>query len=95
MVVDTSGSMVALDLSTETQERTRLDAVKDVFVKFVQGGDGLAGRPDDSIGIVSFAGCQAGQLGRAALAGMGAPVMANEAQNAATSCASCAISRSR
>lgn len=57
MVIDTSGSMEALDLSLEDRERTRLDAVKDVFVDFVRGGDSdLRGRPDDSIGIVSFAG---------------------------------------
>lgn len=58
MVVDTSGSMEALDLSLEDRERTRLDAVKDVFVEFVRGSDksDLRGRPDDSIGIVSFAG---------------------------------------
>lgn len=55
MVMDTSSSMLALDLSTPKEERTRLDAVKDVFVSFVKGGDGLPGRPDDSIGIVAFA----------------------------------------
>ena len=48
MVVDNSGSMMALDL-------TRLDAVKRVFVQFVRGGKGLRGRPDDLIGLVSFA----------------------------------------
>ena len=56
MVVDTSGSMEALDLSEEHVERTRLDAVKDVFKDFVVGRGGLAGRPDDAIGVVSFAG---------------------------------------
>lgn len=58
MVIDISGSMEALDLSLEDSERTRLDAVKDVFVEFVRGNEqrGLGGRPDDSIGIVSFAG---------------------------------------
>ena len=55
MVVDMSGSMQALDLSTEDEERTRLDAVKTVFEEFVIGGDGLAGRPDDAIGVVTFA----------------------------------------
>jgi Ca-activated chloride channel homolog len=55
MVADISSSMLALDLSTEKQERTRLDAVKEVFERFVMGGDGLPGRPDDSIGVVSFA----------------------------------------
>ena len=49
MTVDTSGSMAALDLSEHEHEQTRLDAVKGVFRKFV------AGRPDDAIGLVSFA----------------------------------------
>lgn len=56
MVVDVSGSMRALDLSTEDQERTRLEAVMDVFADFVRGDGELSGRPDDAIGIVSFAG---------------------------------------
>jgi len=56
LIVDRSGSMQALDMATEDEERTRLDAVKAVFEQFVLGGDGLAGRPDDAIGLVSFAG---------------------------------------
>ncbi len=56
MVVDTSGSMRALDLSTSDKERTRLDAVKDVFIDFVNPGGKLSGRPDDEIGLISFAG---------------------------------------
>lgn len=55
MVVDASGSMQALDLSVGAQEQTRLDAVKRVFEQFVAGGDGLRGRPDDAIGLISFA----------------------------------------
>lgn len=55
MVVDISGSMQALDLSEGDKERTRLAAVKDVFGDFVAGGHGLQGRPDDLIGVVSFA----------------------------------------
>ena len=55
MIVDTSGSMSALDLSTAERERTRLEAVQDVFQEFVLGGPDLAGRPDDAIGLVSFA----------------------------------------
>ena len=55
MVVDTSGSMSALDLSTTGRERTRLAAVQDVFEHFVLGGGTLPGRPNDTIGIVSFA----------------------------------------
>jgi Ca-activated chloride channel family protein len=49
MTVDISGSMRALDLSEGPTERTRLDAVKQVFVQFVKG------RRDDAIGLVSFA----------------------------------------
>ena len=58
MVVDISGSMQALDLSDKDHERSRLDAVMEVFTEFVQGapGRGLPGRPDDLLGIVSFAG---------------------------------------
>ncbi len=56
MVVDVSGSMQALDLSTPDKERTRLDAVVDVFADFVTGKDGLPGRPSDAVGLVSFAG---------------------------------------
>ena len=55
MVVDTSGSMAALDLSTPERERTRLAAVQDVFERFVLGGGELPGRPNDSIGLVRFA----------------------------------------
>lgn len=55
MVLDISGSMQALDLSLPDRERTRLDAVRDVLIDFVSGGGGLLGRPDDLIGIVSFA----------------------------------------
>ncbi|MCL1856864.1 MAG: VWA domain-containing protein [Kiritimatiellaeota bacterium] len=50
MVVDISGSMEALDLSTPTQEKTRLDAVKEAFREFVDR------RPDDLIGLVAFGG---------------------------------------
>jgi len=55
MVIDTSGSMAALDLAEKGVEQTRLDAVKKVFERFVAGGDGLGGRSDDAIGLVSFA----------------------------------------
>jgi Ca-activated chloride channel family protein len=57
MAMDISGSMRALDLSDEDEEKTRLDAVKEVFRSFVAGaGNELPGRPDDAIGLVSFAG---------------------------------------
>jgi Ca-activated chloride channel family protein len=55
MAIDVSGSMRALDLSTNKAELTRLDAVKQVFQQFVLGGNGLAGRDDDAIGLVAFA----------------------------------------
>jgi Ca-activated chloride channel homolog len=55
MTVDTSSSMAALDLSRHNQEQTRLDAVEAVFRRFVTGGPDLRGRPDDAIGLVSFA----------------------------------------
>jgi Ca-activated chloride channel family protein len=55
MVVDVSGSMNALDMSERTatgavRERTRLDAVKEMFIEF------LSRRPDDLIGLVTFGG---------------------------------------
>ncbi len=54
MVVDVSGSMEALDLSTRTPTgnayRTRLDVVKETFADFVKQ------RPVDLIGLVSFGG---------------------------------------
>ncbi len=55
MVVDTSGSMQALDLSPPGREETRLDAIKRVFRQFVLGAGGTRGRSDDAIGLVSFA----------------------------------------
>ena len=56
MAVDISGSMRALDLSDGDDEGTRLEAVKKVFEEFIVGEGDLDGRPDDAIGIVSFAG---------------------------------------
>jgi Ca-activated chloride channel family protein len=55
MTVDVSGSMRALDMSDIAagrivKERTRLDAVKEMFAKFVEK------RPDDLIGLVAFGG---------------------------------------
>ncbi len=56
LVVDKSGSMAALDMSRDDKEQNRLEAVKEVLSDFVKGnGKELRGRPDDSIGIVSFA----------------------------------------
>jgi Ca-activated chloride channel family protein len=55
MVVDVSGSMEALDLSTRSAlgivtEKTRLDVVKETFAEFIQQ------RPDDLIALVTFGG---------------------------------------
>jgi len=49
LVVDLSGSMAALDFSSQTQARTRLDAVKEVLEDFIEK------RPNDRIGLVAFA----------------------------------------
>ncbi|MFO0895075.1 MAG: VWA domain-containing protein [Phycisphaerales bacterium] len=55
LVVDRSGSMQALDFSRRGQEIDRLAAVKDVVTKFLRGEEGLAGRPNDMVGLVTFA----------------------------------------
>jgi len=55
MVVDVSGSMRAMDFVFDKQRHNRLDAVKRVFRRFVEGGDGLAGRDSDLIGMITFA----------------------------------------
>lgn len=55
LVVDKSGSMDFLDMSTDEKEMTRLDAVKEVLNEFVRGnGDSLPGRYNDSIGLISY-----------------------------------------
>ncbi len=56
MVVDRSSSMQAMDFTVDGKPTDRLTAVKDVFKNFVLGGEDLGGRPDDLIGMVSFAG---------------------------------------
>ncbi len=55
MIVDRSGSMQARDFVEEDLSVSRLDAVKTVFREFVLGGNFGDGRPDDLIGLVSFA----------------------------------------
>ncbi|NNF42380.1 MAG: VWA domain-containing protein [Phycisphaerales bacterium] len=55
LVVDRSGSMNALDFERGGRQLTRLDAVKEVVEAFIVGGERLPGRPDDLIGLVSFA----------------------------------------
>ncbi len=56
-VVDLSSSMDARDMVEEDRSVNRLAVVKDVFVDFVLGTDRTAGRgrPDDLIGLVTFA----------------------------------------
>ena len=55
MVVDRSGSMQA-EMSYDDQSLNRLDVVKNVFKEFVHGNDsGLNGRPNDLVGMISFA----------------------------------------
>lgn len=50
MLVDCSGSMEALDFSTRDEAKSRLQVVKDTFARFI------ARRPDDLIGLTTFAG---------------------------------------
>lgn len=54
-VVDRSGSMRALDFELNGKTSDRLEAVKQVGSAFIQGGEGLAGRPDDLVGLITFA----------------------------------------
>lgn len=55
MVVDRSGSM-GQELEYHGRQLTRLDVVKELFREFVQGnGKDLQGRPNDLIGLVTFA----------------------------------------
>ena len=56
MLVDRSSSMQALDFTIDGRPVNRLTAVKAVARDFIEGGDGLPGRPDDLIGLVGFAG---------------------------------------
>ena len=55
MVVDRSSSMQAMDFTLHGKRADRLTVVKDVFRNFVAGDGDLEGRPDDLIGMVSFA----------------------------------------
>lgn len=50
LALDVSGSMLAEDFTLGGQRANRLDAVKDVTKRFIEG------RPNDRIGIVAFAG---------------------------------------
>ncbi len=55
MVLDVSWSMNEDDLAPQGQRTSRLDVVKDVFRKFVEGAGDLAGRENDLIGMIRFA----------------------------------------
>lgn len=57
LLVDRSGSMRALDFKIDGKPVDRLEAIKHVATQFVQGEKGteLQGRPDDLIGMITFA----------------------------------------
>jgi len=55
MVLDISGSMRALDFQLGGKQADRITAAKNVMRDFVRGGQGLRGRPDDLIGLITFA----------------------------------------
>jgi Ca-activated chloride channel family protein len=55
LVVDRSISMLATDFVLNGRQVSRLAAVKKVVGDFVEGGGRLAGRPDDLIGVITFA----------------------------------------
>ncbi len=55
MVLDVSGSMSDQDFVIDGKRVRRIDAVKKVFRDFVLGTDRLPGRPNDLIGMTTFA----------------------------------------
>lgn len=55
LIVDRSGSMEAPDFEIDRRPASRLAAVKQVVKDFITGGDDLSGRPDDLIGVITFA----------------------------------------
>jgi Ca-activated chloride channel family protein len=55
LVIDRSGSMEAEDFKIEGRTVTRLEAVRKVVEDFIGGGEDLPGRPDDLIGLITFA----------------------------------------
>jgi Ca-activated chloride channel family protein len=56
LVIDNSYSMRNRDFDQGGEEISRLDAVKQAVKLFVAGGeDGLSGRPNDKIGVITFA----------------------------------------
>jgi Ca-activated chloride channel homolog len=56
MCIDRSGSMQAMDFRIDGEPVERIDMVKKVFRQFVDGDEGLPGRPDDLVGLVDFGG---------------------------------------
>ncbi len=54
-LVDRSGSMRAMDFQLDGKQVDRLVAVKSVGGAFIQGGQGLQGRSDDLVGLITFA----------------------------------------
>ncbi len=56
LVIDNSYSMRNLDFDLGSQAISRLDAVKHAVRLFVAGGEqGLEGRPNDKVGVITFA----------------------------------------
>jgi Ca-activated chloride channel family protein len=55
LIVDRSGTMAALDFEVEDERVDRLEAVKAVAHDFVTGNEQLNGRPDDLVGLITFA----------------------------------------
>ena len=58
MVLDRSSSMeetMRFGSESDRNERKKMDIVKEVFQKFVAGGEGLKGRKTDLIGLTTFA----------------------------------------
>jgi Ca-activated chloride channel family protein len=56
LVIDNSYSMRTTDYDLGRESISRLDAVKHSVRLFIRGGEhGLSGRPDDRIGIITFA----------------------------------------
>ncbi len=56
MCIDRSLSMRSLDFELHGERANRLETVKKVFKDFVVGDDGLDGRADDLIGLITFGG---------------------------------------
>lgn len=59
LVIDKSQSMAETDLDPDPWDRrqeSRLDVVKEVVADFVDPGGDLPGRPNDLLGLISFAG---------------------------------------